>query len=192
MNILIADDNPVALKVLESFLLRKGHAPLCAFDGNDAWELYLKEKPQVLISDWMMPGMDGIEICKRLRERPADHYTYVILLTIKDGKRNFLEALDAGADDFMTKPFDTDEMAARLHVAERIVNLQHKVRTYEKILPICMYCKKIRNDEDQNWQAIDRYLEDLTEQHLSHGVCPDCYEREMQRMGLSKGRIAVG
>jgi len=181
MQILIVDDNPVALKLLESTLLRMGHQVRTASSGEEAWQRYVQEQPAVVISDWMMPDLDGPAFCRRLRENSGPRYTYLILLTAKEGKGNFIAGLDAGADDLISKPFDAEELAARLRVAERIVGLQQRVHQYESLLPLCMYCKKIRDRQDQ-WVGVDEYLMEQTETTVSHGCCPECLARELHSL----------
>lgn len=187
MDILIADDSPTALKLLELVLAKFGHSLQIAEDGDQAWELYLKHRPPVVITDWMMPKLNGLDFCHRLRQENDPHYTYVIVLTARGGKQDVIQALEAGADDFITKPFDKDELRARLHVASRIAGLQNRVAKYEKILPICMYCKKIRGQED-TWVPVDDYLTTKTESSLSHGVCPECYNVQVTEIRRSRGQ----
>jgi sigma-B regulation protein RsbU (phosphoserine phosphatase) len=138
-----------------------------------------------VISDWLMPQTDGLELCRRIRKSETSRYCYVILLTALQGKSNYLEAMRAGADDFVSKPYDPDELRARLLVAERIVGLQDRVKHLEGILPTCMYCKRIR-DENDNWVHIEQYITQRTEASFSHGVCPNCFHEvlkpELDRM----------
>jgi PleD family two-component response regulator len=98
------------------------------------------------------------------------------LLTILGGKTNYLEAMNAGADDFITKPFDSEQLAARLHVAERILGLRKHVTQLEGLLPICACCKKIR-DEQSHWQQIETYVEQHSQARFSHSICPECAEK---------------
>jgi sigma-B regulation protein RsbU (phosphoserine phosphatase) len=127
MKILIADDDKVSRLVLAHALTQLGHEVLAAENGSDALSALRQSDFHILISDWMMPGMDGPTLCREVRKLPAEDYTYIILLTALEGKSNYLEAMDAGADDFLTKPFDAEWLASRIHVAARIVGLQHKL-----------------------------------------------------------------
>jgi phosphoserine phosphatase RsbU/P len=131
-----------------------------------------------LISDWMMPDINGLELSQRIRSAGRTRYTYIILLTVLGGKESYLEGMDAGADDFMTKPFDKDQLGSRLRVAERVLALQEEVRQLEGLLPICMYCKKIR-DEKEQWSQIEQYIDARTDASFSHSICPDCYDTEV-------------
>jgi phosphoserine phosphatase RsbU/P len=177
--ILIAEDEPVSRRMLTARLEKMGHEVTAVADGAQAWaELQSRHYP-VLISDWMMPVMDGLEVCRALRAGRRPNYTYVILLTALDGKESYLEGMDAGADDYLTKPFDPDQLRARLRVAERVMALQDEVRTLSGLLPICSYCKKIR-DEGQRWTTVESYVAARTGASFSHGVCPGCYEQTVR------------
>src|SRR5580693_9352810 len=145
MKILIAEDENISRMVLEASLKKRGHEVAAVENGLKAWEAFQKEYFPVMISDWMMPEMDGLALCREVRRSPRDRYTYLVLLTALEGKTNYLEAMDAGADDFITKPFDADQLTARIHVAARILGLHKHVRQLEGLLPICAGCKKIRD-----------------------------------------------
>jgi DNA-binding response OmpR family regulator len=128
MKTLIADDDDITRLLLSSTLRKLGHDVHQAADGREAWDAWQGGEFPLIISDWMMPDLDGLEFCSRIRaERRAD-YTYIILLTSLSGKRNYLEAMNAGADDFITKPFEKDAFAARVRVAERILGLHAHLR----------------------------------------------------------------
>ena len=175
MHVLIAEDDPVTQRLLVALVERLGHETFTANNGSEAWALLEGFYVPLLISDWMMPDLTGPELCQRVRKRNASRYTYVILLTALEGRERFLEAMDAGVDDFLNKPPDLDQLAARIRVAERIMGLEREVKQLEGLLPICAYCKQIRDEED-HWRPIERYLSERTESRLSHGICPDCYE----------------
>ena len=128
MNILIADDDEMTRLLLGSALTKLGHAVREARNGREAWDAWLTGKFALIISDWMMPDLDGLEFCRRIRARARADYTYIVLLTSRSGKTSYLEAMDAGADDFVTKPFEKEEFAARIRVAERILGLHARLR----------------------------------------------------------------
>ena len=127
MKILIAEDDTTTRLIFGATLRKMGHAVTAVEDGGKAWKAWQQEEYSLLISDWIMPDIDGLELCKRIRAQPSLQYTYIILLTSMDGKGSYLEGMDAGADDFITKPFDEEQLAARLRVAERIIALHQKL-----------------------------------------------------------------
>lgn len=176
MHLLIAEDEPVTQLQLATVLRAAGHEVTVAADGTEAWATLQLGRFALVISDWQMPGMDGPELCRRLRARDAQDYTYFILITATGGKQRYLEGMEAGADDFITKPVDMDELRARIKGAERILGLRQHVRQLEGLLPICAYCKRIR-DASEQWESIERYVEARSEAQFSHGYCPDCYEK---------------
>ena len=189
MKILTTDDDEVARKVLTRTLKVLGHEVVETKDGHEAWAEYRLHHFNLIVSDWLMPGMDGIELTKLVRSENRQKYTYIIMLTSLEGKGRYLEGMEAGADDFINKPFDKETLAARLRVAERILNLQAEVKQLEGLLPICAYCKKIKDDGNQ-WQHMESYISRRTEANFSHGICPECYEKHMlpQLQMLRKSR----
>src|SRR5580693_3659153 len=123
--VLIAEDDPIFRRILESWFKKWDYEVTAVENGTDAWEVLQKEDaPQLAILDWMMPGMDGIELCRRIRSRAQGVYRYVLLLTAKDDKQDVIAGLEAGADDYLTKPFDVDELRARVRAGKRILDLQ--------------------------------------------------------------------
>jgi DNA-binding response OmpR family regulator len=127
VKVLIAEDDPASLLLLKAQLRRTGHEVTAARDGQQAWAELEKGGHPVLVSDCMMPEMDGFELCRRVRARTAAPYTYVILLTAHEGREEYRKGMEAGADDFLGKPLDPDQLQARLRVAERIVALEREV-----------------------------------------------------------------
>jgi phosphoserine phosphatase RsbU/P len=189
VNILVAEDDPVARNVVVALLTAAGHKVTAVENGSDAWDAWLLARSRVVISDWHMPDMDGLELCRRLRQDPADGYTYFILLTGRSGKDSYLTAMRAGVDDFVTKPVDPEELEARLQVAERILGLRGELQQLEGLLPICTYCKRIRDDK-QNWSSLEGYIEKRSEAQFSHGICPECYAKHVQPQLDTPGRWA--
>ncbi|MGE3539186.1 MAG: diguanylate cyclase [Candidatus Tectimicrobiota bacterium] len=127
MKILIAEDDPVSRRLLEVTLSKWGYEVIACADGARAWEvLQQPDAPQLVILDWMMPHMDGLQVCKQVRDpekRPAEPYVYIILLTAKSQKADMVTGLEAGADDYLTKPFDAQELRMRLRAGRRILDL---------------------------------------------------------------------
>jgi DNA-binding response OmpR family regulator len=178
MKILIADDDVECRRLLGDTLTHFGHEVIATENGRGALDALRRQTVKVVILDWLMPELDGLAVCRRLRGKAGGAYIYIVLITALGGKNYYLEGMAAGADDFLTKPFDLDELQARLRVAERIVGLQEEVRQLEGLLHICMYCKKIRDGGD--WTPLEHYVSARTDASFSHGVCPACFETRMR------------
>jgi len=188
--VLIAEDDVISRRVLEEFLARWGFRVLIATDGQSALDILESEDPpKLVVLDWMMPGMTGVDVCRRLRAQGATISPYVIILTARGSPGDVVEGLEAGADDYVCKPFNSSELKARVRNGARLLDLQLKLRDrvreleealvrvkqLQGLLPICSYCKKIRRDGDY-WQQVENYIADHSDATFSHGICPDCYE----------------
>ncbi len=188
MKILIAEDDPVSRRLLQATLNKWGYQVTVTANGKEAWQaLQTPEAPSLLILDWLMPEMDGVEICREARRSPAHKSAYIILLTSRGSKEDIVKGLEAGADDYVTKPFDHGELRARVQVGSRVVQLQSaladrvreleealsSVKTLQGLLPICCYCKKIRDDGNY-WHRVESYIAGHANVRFSHGICPDC------------------
>jgi DNA-binding response OmpR family regulator len=191
MKILIAEDDLVSRRMLEATLQKWGYEVLAVTDGLAAWQALEGEDPPLLaILDWMMPGMGGVEICRRVREAGHPSPVYLILLTARAGSEDVVQGLEAGANDYVTKPFNREELRARVRVGMRVVELQVKlaervleleealarVKQLQGLLPICSYCKKIRDDRNY-WRHVEAYISEHSEAVFSHGICPECFEK---------------
>ena len=189
--ILVAEDHYVSRHLLERNLQNWGFEVVTAQDGAAAAEILESPgAPSIAILDWMMPRMDGVEVCQRVRQNRDIPYIYLLMLTAKSQKDEIAAGLDAGADDYVIKPFDPDELRARLKVGQRVVELERAlekrvrdleaaladVRKLKTLLPICMYCKSVRDDRDY-WRQIDEYIYTETGTDFSHGICPACMEK---------------
>jgi phosphoserine phosphatase RsbU/P len=187
LTILIADDDAPARRFLQAALRKLDHECILAADGREAWEAYQHAAPSIVLADWIMPRLSGVELCRRIRADARPRYTYVILVTALTGKGSYLEGMEAGADDFVSKPFDLDEMAARLRVARRIIGLQSEIRQLQTLVPLCSYCRRIRDDD--TWTTLEDYVAARTDVMLSRSICPDCYHAkigpEMNRLGIA-------
>jgi len=189
--VLLAEDEVVTRRLLEAQLTRAGYEIISVSDGTKALEvLQSASAPSLAVLDWNMPGLDGPEVCRRLRSLHKASYTYMLLVTARHSKSDVVEGLSAGADDFIPKPVDADELRARLRTGERIVQLertlQAKVKELEEsaahvaelqgMIPICMHCKRIRNQE-QIWEKVETYIEHRSEARFSHALCAECLEK---------------
>lgn len=201
MRILIADDDDVSRLELEALLTRHGHAVEAVADGSEAWQILLGENPpKLVVLDWLMEDMDGVDVCRRVRARPDLRSVYLILLTSLDEKQHILTGLQAGANDYVTKPFDREELLARIHVGTQMVTLQTELATrvheledalarvnqLQGLLPICSYCKSIRDDKNY-WHNVEAYVQSHTEAKFSHGVCPGCWDKVVRPQLLEAG-----
>ena len=191
MKVLIAEDDPVSRRLLQAALIKWGYEVTVTSNGKEAWQaLQATDAPSLLILDWLMPEMDGVEICREVRQLPALKSAYIILLTSRGSKEDIVKGLEAGADDYVTKPFDHGELRARVQVGSRVVQLQSaladrvneleeaiaSVKTLQGLLPICCYCKKIRDDGNY-WHRVESYISGHANVRFSHGICPDCNEK---------------
>jgi phosphoserine phosphatase RsbU/P len=194
VKVLIADDDPIERRLLEGMLTKWGYEVLTSADGRHARDLLIGADPPTLaILDWMMPGMTGIDVCRHVRSTDSPISPYLLLLTSKDKTEDVVAALEAGADDYITKPFDPQELRARVGVGHRFSTLQKKladrvteleraiahVTRLQGLLPICTYCKKIRNDRNY-WQQVESYVGEHSDARFSHGICPDCHSTHIK------------
>ncbi len=191
MRTLVADDDRIAAAVLAQTLKRWEFDVTVVADGTEAWSyLQSAKEPTLAVLDWMMPGLDGAEVCRRVRQEMPLANMYLVLLTSLESRSHVVAGLDAGADDYLTKPFDPEELRARVHVGVRVITLQEKlaervtelqaalanVKQLHGLLPICSYCKRIRGD-DQYRQQVESYIADRSDAQFSHGICPPCYAK---------------
>lgn len=206
LQVLVADDEAVSRTVVGAMLKKAGYPVVFAPDGDQAWrELSSDAPPALALLDWEMPGLQGPEIVQRLRGLQAASPTYVILLTSRDSSADIVQGLRAGADDYVTKPADEDELIARVNVGARVVQLQaalaERVRSLEEalanvkalqtLLPMCAYCKSIRNDQNY-WEKVETYFSQHSNVSFTHSYCPNCYERfvkpELEALEASRKR----
>ncbi len=206
MDILLAEEDATSRRMLEIALQQWGHRVLVATDGQSAYEtLSRDDAPPLAIFDWKMPQLDGPTLCRRLRDNPAKRSLYVILLTTRAEKKDVVAGLDSGADDYITKPFDHEELRARINVGVRLVGLQQRlservaeletalkrIKQLQGLLPICSYCKSIRND-DNYWQRVEEYIVQHSDARFSHGICPKCFETVIKPQLCNQGVSTAG
>ena len=209
MKVLIAEDDQVSRRLLEVTLQRLGYEVIAAHDGAQAWEILKQpDAPQLAVLDWMMPEMDGVDVCRLVRERTSEKYVYIVFLTAKGQKKDIVTGLEAGADDYLIKPFDPQELKSRITVGERVLRLESElagkidelqqalghVKQLQGLLPICMHCKKIRDDGD-SWHRLETYIERHSEAMFTHSLCQDCISEhypEHQGSAANRGSVRRG
>lgn len=190
MKVLVADDDLFYRRILDRTLTGWGHEPILVTDGAAAWEVLSgPESPPMGFLDWEMPQLEGPDLCAKVRALGNGRPFYAMVLTSRSEPADVIAGLEAGADDFLTKPFDRDELYARFTVGVRVVELQmrlaEKVRQLEEamasvkhlqgLLPMCCYCKSIRDDQNY-WRQLEHYLAAHSDARFSHGICPRCYK----------------
>jgi len=192
VNIMMVDDTPANLKLLQKMLQGKGYRVLAFPDGQKALNAAAKSPPNLILLDIKMPGLNGFEVCERLKADAALKDIPVIFISALAETTDKVKAFAVGGVDYVTKPFQFEEVNARvethlrlrrqhLEIEEERRRLQQaldEIRTLRGILPICAYCKKIRDDAGY-WSQVEKYVSDHTDAKFSHGICPTCFEREM-------------
>jgi DNA-binding response OmpR family regulator len=191
MKILIAEDDFTSRTMLTGILKKSGHELTVAVNGAEAWQLLQQpDAPALIILDWIMPEMDGPEVVRRVRALPTNLPPYIIMLTSRGEKADIIAGLEAGANDYLAKPFDPGELQARIEVGRRMIELQaslaarieelrqalEQIKTLRGIVPICASCKNIRDDQGF-WNQVEVYIRDHSEAQLIHGICPDCMKK---------------
>jgi sigma-B regulation protein RsbU (phosphoserine phosphatase) len=191
LRVLVADDEPVSRTVVGAMLKKAGYEVSFASDGDQAWQhLSGSNPPPIALLDWEMPGLAGPEVVQRIRAQNEQAPIYIILLTSRDSSADIVTGLKAGANDYVTKPANEDELVARVNVGARVVELQialaervrsleealANVRALQTLLPMCAYCKAIRNDQNY-WEKVETYFHDHSGVSFSHSYCPNCYDR---------------
>ena len=194
MKVLIVDDEAVIRRLLETSFKTWGYEVVTASGGEQAWEILKQDDaPALAILDWTMPGMDGLELCKKVRALQKSKKPYLIFVTAKARTQDIVTGLEAGADDYIVKPFQREELHARVRVGERLLELQAmladrvreledalaRVKQLQGLLPMCSYCRKIRDDRNY-WQQVETYVEEHSNAQFTHGICPECREKYVE------------
>ena len=190
MRILIAEDDETSRRILSVVLTKGGHEVVTAANGLQAWEvLQAPDAPSLAILDWVMPGFTGPEVVSRVRAVQTECPPYLLMLTTRSEKADIVQALDTGADDYLTKPFDPQELLARVAVGARLVDTQaalatkvgelrealEHIKVLRGVVPICAKCKRIRDDSGY-WNQVEIYIRERSDLTFSHGVCPTCFK----------------
>lgn len=189
--VLIVDDVPENIKVLGNTLRNRNYVISAALSGEQALEIINQSlSPDLILLDVMMPGMNGFEVCAKLKSSPATNEIPIIFLTAKTETEDIVKGFEVGAVDYLTKPFNTAELLARVRThlelkaakdrqKELIGSLEkalEEVKTLSGFIPICSYCKKIRDDKGF-WEQVESYVGKRSTAQFSHGICPDCVKK---------------
>ena len=178
MRVLVVEDDITSATLLQGFLAKLGYEVAVAYDGRQAYEMICKQDFRMVISDWQMPEMDGVELCQRIRQRHLGAYVYVILLTCRGGSDNLIEGLRAGADDFMTKPFQPEELRVRLHVGERINALESRDLV---IFSLAKLAESRDPETGAHLERIREYVRTLAEELSYHPLFHDIIDADYIR-----------
>ncbi|ODS31284.1 MAG: two-component response regulator [Candidatus Scalindua rubra] len=182
--ILIVDDEAGASKFLERFLERKGYDVITSDNGEDALEKVKNEKPDIILLDIRMPGMGGMDVLKETRKISPE--TMVIIHTGYGDLTSAIDAIRFNANDYVLKPCNFEELHFRVRRCIEKLELQRKIKLYEKILPVCCVCKKIRDDTNMEhgtgkWTAMEVYMSEKANIDVSHTFCPECFKKNFKR-----------
>jgi phosphoserine phosphatase RsbU/P len=178
MKTLVADDDPTLRLLIASVVRGLGHEVVECASGNEAWDRFRSGAFPIVITDWMMPGLDGIQLTQHIRRAPSEAYTYVIMLTSKVKREDYLEGLNAGADAFLMKPLDTAMLEAQILIAARILGLEAHAKKLEALMTVCSHCKRVRDKGE--WIPLAEYVETHFKVRPSHGYCPTCFEEKVE------------
>ena len=191
MKILVVDDDPLIRMIVGAGLKALKHDVVACETGAQAWSVLKTSAFPVMITDWSMPEMDGIQLTQALRSAPRESYTYVIMLTGHNTREDYLTGVKAGVDAFLVKPMDGALLEAQLSIAARIVGLQNHTKRLESIMTVCSYCKRVHNKD--GWVDMEQYIEHEFKTLPSHTFCPSCFtervEPEMKQLGLSTDNL---
>lgn len=191
MKILIAEDDITTRTIIQTILNKWGYETRVTCDGNEALEVLSQDDaPKLAILDLMMPGMSGLDVCRKIGKMDIKVPPYIILLTALSDKDDILMGFVAGANDYITKPFDNEELQARVSVGKRVIQLQTQladkvtslenamehIKTLQGILPVCSSCHRIRNNEE-SWERLEEYISEHSDAQFSHTLCPVCVEK---------------
>jgi DNA-binding response OmpR family regulator len=194
MKVLVVDDDPVLRAVVGAGLKALKHDVTACDGGAKAWEALKQAHFPVVITDWNMPDMNGIQLTQALRATPRESYTYVIMLTGKGTREDYLTGVRSGVDAFLVKPLDGAMLEAQVTIAARIVGLQDHAKRLESIMTVCSYCKKVR--DEKGWVDMEQYIKSEFKTLPSHTFCPTCFhekvEPEMKQLGLSTEGLGIG
>ena len=190
--VLIVENDPISRLYMEASLATLGMASEIAESGEEAVEILRSNQIRLVVSEWKMPDMNGLDLCRRVRARKGDYVYFILYMPVDATKQNEDVAIDTGVDDFLQKPVNLRDLRIRLHVARRILDCTEHIQKLESLVPICSYCKSVRDDEDY-WQQIEEYVGEKTGSSFSHSICPACYDLhvipQLEAMHITPPRV---
>ena len=171
---LIVEDDPVVAMNHLALVDSCGYKAEIARDGCEALEAFRQRTFRLVICDWELPVKNGLEVCMEVRKMGLPYYVYFILVTLRDKPADLVQGMNAGVDDFITKPLTRDKLRVRLRVAARILGFQQAIDRLQSLIPVCMYCGALDAGRG-DWMKPVEFLEKHLECHVSHGICPTCF-----------------
>jgi CheY-like chemotaxis protein len=174
MKVLLVENDPLSRLYMEASLATLGMDSEIAENGEEALTILKKTHIRLVVSDWQMPDMDGLDLCRRVRALKGEYVYYILYMPVDATVENEDAAIETGVDDFLQKPVNLRDLRIRLHVARRILDCTEHIQKLESLIPICSYCKSVRDDANY-WQQIEKYVSQRTGSSFSHSVCPTCY-----------------
>jgi CheY-like chemotaxis protein len=199
VKLLIAEDDAMSRRLMQAVLEDLQLDVITADDGDEALEVIEHDAPAIILLDWMLPGVSGIEICRKVRQRNLRERPYIVMVTFRDQDEDVVAAFEAGADDYVTKPLNPRQLHARLTAGVRLVLREHalvqeqaalqaalaSLRNMPSLVPMCSCCRRV--SDGGNWLSADRYLSLLAGVQFTHVICPTCAPRLMQPKQLTQG-----
>ncbi len=189
--ILIVEDSVSNLQLLEHLLAETGYRILTAVNGKSGVKTAVEEPPDLILLDIIMPGMDGYQVCERLKAIPETRHIPIIFLTARRATEDVVRGFKAGAVDYVFKPFEKEELLARVHthvlLKQTIADLRTalaEIKTLKGLLPICSFCRKIRDDQGY-WKQLETYFATHSDIEFSYSLCPECARRHYPEFNLT-------
>lgn len=179
MKVLLIENDPISRLYMEASLATLGLVSEIAENGDEARRILVATPSiRLIVCDWMMPDQTGLDLCRWVRSRKLEYVYFIIYMPEDASEQNQDKAIEAGVDDFLQKPVNLRDLRIRLHVARRILDSAAHIRELQSLVPICSYCKSVREDKDY-WQRIEQYVSARTGSEFTHSVCPDCYKKHI-------------
>ena len=192
MKILVVDDDAIVVTIVTAGLAAAGHDVVAFRSGDEAWEAFKREHYPIVVTDWSMPGLDGIELTRMIRRTPQPAYTYIIMLTGHNQRDHYLVAVDSGVDAFLVKPVDGAILEAQITIAQRILGREAHTKRLETIMTVCSLCKRVAREG--KWIPMEKYVAEALRTVPERSYCDNCMtdkvEPELARLGITMRNTA--